>query len=118
MEEYKKRMITEYRELKERTDKLEIMLNRCRMGIVDFAPTCSKWLLKKQLDVMKDYVGILETRAKIEDIDLTDEIIMDKTRRKYDCNHDCEALYEAYQKGREDALRCISAQKIKITGGR
>ena len=105
MEEYKKRMITEYRELKERTDKLEIMLNRWRMGILDFAPTCSKWLLKKQLDVMKDYAGILETRAKIEDIDLTDEIIVDETRRKYDCNHDCEALYDAYQKGREDALK-------------
>lgn len=82
MEEYKKRMITEYRELKERTDKLEIMLN-----------------------VMKNYVGILETKAKIKGIDLTDEIIVDETRRKYDCNHDCEALYEAYQKGREDALK-------------
>lgn len=82
MEDYKKRMVTEYRELKERTDKLEIMLN-----------------------VMKDYVGILETKAKIKGIDLTDEVIVDKTRRKYDCNHDCDALYEAYQKGREDALK-------------
>ena len=81
MEDYKKRMVTEYRELKERTDKLEIMLN-----------------------VMKNYVGILETKAKIKGIDLTDEVIVDKTRRKYDCNHDCDALYEAYQKGREDAL--------------
>lgn len=38
--------------------------------------------------------------------------ILDKTptippvyMRKYDCNHDCEALYEAYQKGREDAFK-------------
>lgn len=25
----------------------------------------------------------------------------------YDCNHDCDAIYKAYQKGREDALREI-----------
>lgn len=25
----------------------------------------------------------------------------------YDCNHDCDALYEAYQKGREDSLKEI-----------
>ena len=25
----------------------------------------------------------------------------------YDCNHDCDAIYEAYQKGREDALKEI-----------
>lgn len=23
----------------------------------------------------------------------------------YDCNHDCDAIYKAYQKGREDALK-------------
>ena len=28
-------------------------------------------------------------------------------KQKYDCNHDCDALYEAYQKGREDALKEI-----------
>lgn len=25
----------------------------------------------------------------------------------YDCNHDCDAIYKAYQKGREDALKEI-----------
>ena len=26
-------------------------------------------------------------------------------REKCDCNHDCDALYEAYEKGKEDALK-------------
>lgn len=72
MEEYKKRMVIEYRELKERTDKLEAMLDKWNKGTLDFEPTCSWWLLENQLEVMKNYVGILQTRAKIEDIDLAE----------------------------------------------
>ena len=72
MEAYKKRMAIEYRELKERTDKLEKMLDKWNKGTLDVEPTCSWWLLKNQLEVMKDYVGILQTRAKIEDVDLTE----------------------------------------------
>jgi len=74
MEAYKIRMAIEYRELKERTDKLEKMLDKWDKGTLDFEPTCSWWwLLKNQLEVMKNYVGILilQTRAKIKDIDLT-----------------------------------------------
>lgn len=71
MEAYKQRMVAEYQELKERTDKLEEMLDRWDKGTLDFEPTCPKYLLEKQLDAMKDYVGILQTRAKIEDVDLT-----------------------------------------------
>ena len=26
-------------------------------------------------------------------------------KQKYNCNHDCDALYEACQKGKEDALK-------------
>ena len=72
MEAYKKRMAIEYRELKERTDKLEAMLDKWNKGTLDFEPTCSWWLLENQLEVMKNYVGILQTRAKIEDVDLTE----------------------------------------------
>lgn len=74
MEAYKTRMIIEYRELKDRTDKLEKMLDRWNKGMLDFEPTCPKYLLEKQLDAMRDYVGILQTRAKIEDVDLTGEM--------------------------------------------
>jgi DNA-directed RNA polymerase subunit RPC12/RpoP len=72
MEAYKKRMAIEYRELKERTDKLEKMLDKWDKGTLDFEPTCSWWLLENQLEVMKNYVEILQIRAKIEDIDLTE----------------------------------------------
>ena len=39
---------------------------------------------------------------------LPDKIIyavLEKVSERCDCNHDCDALYEAYQKGREDALK-------------
>ena len=72
MEAYKKRMAIEYRELKERTDKLEKMLDKWDKGTLDFEPTCSWWLLENQLEAMKNYVGILQTRAKIEGVDLTE----------------------------------------------
>lgn len=70
MEAYKQRMIKEYRELKERADKLATMLDKWDKGTLDFTPTCPKYLLEKQLETMKDYVGILQTRAKLEDVDL------------------------------------------------
>lgn len=71
MEAYKRRMVIEYQELKERAEKLAAMLDKWDKGTLDFTPTCPKYLLEKQLDVMKDYVGLLQTRAKIEDVDLT-----------------------------------------------
>ena len=70
MEAYKQRMIIEYRELKERADKLATMLDKWDKGTLDFTPTCPMYLLENQLETMKDYVGILQTRAKLEDVDL------------------------------------------------
>lgn len=70
MEAYKQRMITEYRELKERADKLATMMDKWDKGTLDFTPTCPMYLLENQLETMKDYVGILQTRAKLEDVDL------------------------------------------------
>ena len=105
MKEYKKRMITEYKELKGRISKLIVMLNKWNNGTLNFTPTCPKWLLEKQLEYMEDYMLILEMRAMIEDVDLFDyETDMIHTIRDYS-NNDCEALYEAYQKGREDASK-------------
>lgn len=74
MEAYKTRMIIEYRELKDRTEKLAEMLDWWDKGTLDFTPTCPRYLLEKQLDAMRDYVGILQTRAKIEGVDLTGEM--------------------------------------------
>ena len=72
MVEYKKRMITEYKELKGRTSKLRTMLNKWNNGTLNFTPTCPKWLLEKQLETMEDYLLILKMRAMIEDVDLFD----------------------------------------------
>lgn len=46
--------------------------------------------------IVKCFLGIIDKTPTIPPIFM---------REKYDCNHDCDALYEAYQKGREDALK-------------
>ena len=70
METYKQRMINEYNELKERTDKLCYMLDRWLMNDLDFVPSCSFHLLESQYHVMRAYLNILEQRAEIENIKL------------------------------------------------
>lgn len=70
MEAYKQRMIIEYEELKIRIWKLGAMMDKWEHGDLDFTPTCPKYLLDKQLETMEEYAGILQTRAKIEDVDI------------------------------------------------
>ena len=70
MEDYKERMKSEYQELKERYNKLRIMLTRYDAKTLDFTPSCPIELLKKQASIMYDYMYILEVRAQIEKIDL------------------------------------------------
>ena len=70
MEAYKQRMVNEYNELKERTTKLEVMLDKWMYGDLGFEPSCSYELLVSQFHVMKAYLSILEKRAEIEGIEL------------------------------------------------
>lgn len=70
MEDYKLRMVKEYKELKNKYDKLHAMLVKYDAGKLDFTPTCSIDLLRKQASVMGQYLYILETRAAIENVDL------------------------------------------------
>lgn len=70
MEAYKQRMVNEYNELKERTDKLGFMLVKESKGGLNFELSCPVSLLKAQYNAMKAYINILEVRAKIEDIEL------------------------------------------------
>lgn len=70
MEDYKKRMVNEYKELKERTNRLGIMLDKWLMNDLDFEPSCSFELLDSQFHVMKLYLNILKQRAEIEGIEL------------------------------------------------
>lgn len=70
MEEYKKRMIEEYRELKERYRKLLSMLVKQEDGVLDFKLNCPVELLRQQAEYMGKYLKVLETRAAIEGIEL------------------------------------------------
>lgn len=68
--DYKERMKIEYREVKERYEKLHKMLVKYDAGKLEFTPTCPIELLREQASVMGKYLYILETRAVIEDVDL------------------------------------------------
>lgn len=50
------------------------MLDKWGNGELDFMPKCPEYLLREQLATMKDYIGILQTRAKIEGVDLTADV--------------------------------------------
>lgn len=68
--DYKDRFEAEYMQLLIRRAKLETMLEKMVDGKLNFIPTCPFELLKEQLDVMSEYLAILEQRAKIEGIEL------------------------------------------------
>lgn len=73
MEGYKERMKEEYRQLKERYEKLHSMLVKYDAGKLDFTPTCPIDLLKEQAGVMGKYLYILEVRAQMEEVDIQGE---------------------------------------------
>lgn len=78
MEDYKLRMINEYKELKEKYNKLHKMLVKYDAGKLDFTPTCPIDLLRKQASFMGQYLYTLEVRAVIENVDLNTEDRNDK----------------------------------------
>ena len=70
MEAYKERMLKEYFELKERTEKLGRLLDKHLYGELDFELNCPVALLESQYYTMQAYLSILVQRAKIEGIEL------------------------------------------------
>ena len=70
MEGWKVRFRKEYYELRERYQKLGMMLSQYENGQLEFEPRCPIDLLKRQRSVMWDYLSTLEQRAKIEEIKL------------------------------------------------
>ena len=68
--DWKERVVQEYKELKERYNKLHKMIIKYEAGTLDFTPNCSLELLKEQKKYMGEYLRVLEIRAEIEDIDL------------------------------------------------
>lgn len=73
--DFKDRFRAEYYQLKIRMNSLETMLDKLTKGELDFKPKCPIGLLQQQLDTMRQYLGILQIRASIEDIDLGDGTI-------------------------------------------
>ena len=70
MKDWKERFKKEYYELKERFQKLDMMIGKYEKGQLEFEPKCPIGLLKRQRSVMWDYLSTLEQRAKIEEIKL------------------------------------------------
>lgn len=69
--DYKERFKAEYCQTKIRYDKLHKMIVKYEAGNLDFEPTCSIDLLKRQAGAMGQYLYCLEIRAEIEKIDLS-----------------------------------------------
>ena len=67
-DDYKERFVAEYTQLKIRYKKLYAVLEKYAVDKLDFKPTCPIEILYEQLDHMEAYLGVLETRAKYEDI--------------------------------------------------
>ena len=70
--DWQQRFVLEYKELLERTTKLGNMLNN--WDNLNFTPKCSKELLSTQYFIMKAYLSVLEERAAIEDVKLSEYI--------------------------------------------
>ena len=71
MEDYKFRMAKEYKELKERYDKLHRLLVKHDACTLEFDLNCPVDILREQAAVMGRYLYILEMRAEIEQVDLS-----------------------------------------------
>ena len=69
-DDYKKRFVAEYAQLKIRYNKLYAVLEKYAADKLDFKPTCPIEILYEQLDHMEAYLSVLETRAKYEGIEL------------------------------------------------
>lgn len=69
-DDFKERFKAEYTQLKIRCDGLSTMITKFKNNELPFKPKCSLELLEKQLDEMNKYLGTLEERAFIEEIEL------------------------------------------------
>lgn len=71
-ETWQERMKREYRETKERYEKLHRMVTKYEAGTLNFTQKCSIDLLKQQKRHMGEYLHDLEIRAEIEGVNLYD----------------------------------------------
>ena len=69
--DYKERFQAEYYQLVIRYKKLKAMLEKWDRDELDFTPTCNKGILNMQERLMADYIAVLESRAQIENVNLS-----------------------------------------------
>ena len=70
--DYKERFMAEYAQLQIRRCKLFDMLYKWDNGILNFVPTCPRGLYTVQLSVMDSGLALLEERARLEGVNLSD----------------------------------------------
>lgn len=70
--DYKERFRAEYAQLAIRAQKLKDMLYKYRTGKLTFKPSCQYEYLFEQFVYMKNYLDVLDERAEIEGIDITE----------------------------------------------
>ena len=63
---YKERLIQEHKELREKCEKLEIMLEKYRYGTLEFKPNCPYDILHEQYIYMMNYLSVLSYRVEVE----------------------------------------------------
>ena len=69
--DYKERFLAEYYQLETRLTKLEKMVDEWDNGTLGFVPTCPRATYNFQIRAMKDYLGILQIRAKMEGVEIS-----------------------------------------------
>lgn len=72
-DDYKARFKAEYMQAVIRHGKLRYMLERWDDGTLNFKPTCPRSIYNMQTRAMADYIAVLEARAAIEGVDITEE---------------------------------------------
>ena len=68
--DYKERFKAEYYQLKIRYEKLVAICDKWDKGVLEFKTTCPRPVYNLQLEGMKQYLNVLEFRAKLEDVEL------------------------------------------------
>ncbi len=68
--DFKDRFKAEYYQLDNRINGLQRMLKKYEEGTLEFTPNCPYEILFEQIVYMKLYRGVLDERAKIENIEL------------------------------------------------
>lgn len=71
-DDYKERFKAEYAQLVIRYRGLCKMLKKWDSDALEFTPTCPRSTYDLQVKAMKDYIAVLEARAVMENVDLSD----------------------------------------------